>query len=73
VLAKMRELPVDDAFAVNGHLREDGQMVHDLYLVRVKAPSESKEKGDYVSIVQELPGDAVFQSLAESTCPLVKK
>jgi branched-chain amino acid transport system substrate-binding protein len=73
VLAKMRELPVDDAFAANGHLREDGQMVHDLYLVRVKTPSESKEKGDYVSIVQELPGDEVFQSLAESTCPLVKK
>jgi branched-chain amino acid transport system substrate-binding protein len=73
VLAKMRELPVNDAFATKGHLREDGQMVHDLYLVRVKSPSESKEKGDYVSIVQELPGDEVFQPLAESTCPLVKK
>jgi branched-chain amino acid transport system substrate-binding protein len=73
VLAKMRELPVNDAFAANGRLREDGQMVHDLYLVRVKKPSESTEKGDYVSIVQELPGDEIFQSLAESTCPLLKK
>jgi branched-chain amino acid transport system substrate-binding protein len=73
VLAKMRELPVNDVFASNGRLREDGQMVHDLYLVRVKKPSESTEKGDYVSIVQELPGDEVFQSLAESTCPLVRK
>jgi branched-chain amino acid transport system substrate-binding protein len=39
----------------------------------VKKPSESKEKGDYVSIVQELPGDEIFQTLAESACPLVKK
>jgi branched-chain amino acid transport system substrate-binding protein len=73
VLAKMREMPVNDAFATNGHLREDGQMVHDLYLVRVKAPADSKEKGDYLSIVQELPGEEVFQTLAESACPLVKK
>jgi branched-chain amino acid transport system substrate-binding protein len=73
VLAKMREMPVNDIFASNGRLREDGQMVHDLYLVRVKKPSESKEKGDYVSIVQELPGDEIFQTLAESACPLVKK
>jgi branched-chain amino acid transport system substrate-binding protein len=73
VLNKMREMPVNDIFASNGRLREDGQMVHDLYLVRVKKPSESKEKGDYVSIVQELPGDEIFQTLAESACPLVKK
>lgn len=73
VLAKMRELPVSDAFATNGHLREDGQMVHDLYLVRVKSPAESTEKGDVLSIVQELRGDDVFQTLAESACPLVKK
>jgi branched-chain amino acid transport system substrate-binding protein len=65
-------MPVNDIFASNGRLREDGQMIHDLYLVRVKKPSESKEKGDYVSIVQELPGDEIFQTLAESACPLVK-
>jgi branched-chain amino acid transport system substrate-binding protein len=73
VLAKMREMPVNDIFASKGHLREDGQMIHDLYLVRVKKPSESTEKGDYVSIVQELPGDEIFQTLAESACPLVKR
>jgi branched-chain amino acid transport system substrate-binding protein len=73
VLAKMREMPVNDIFASKGHLREDGQMIHDLYLVRVKKPSESTEKGDYVSIVQELPGDEIFQTLAESACTLVKR
>jgi branched-chain amino acid transport system substrate-binding protein len=73
VLAKMREMPINDIFASNGHLREDGQMIHNLYLVRVKKPSESTEEGDYLSIVQELAGDEIFQTLAESVCPLVKK
>ena len=73
VMAKMRELPVNDAFAANGRLREDGQMTHDLYLVRIKKPSESKEKGDYLTVVQTLAGDEVFQPLSQSACPLVKK
>jgi branched-chain amino acid transport system substrate-binding protein len=73
VMAKMRELPVNDAFAENAHLREDGQMVHDLFLVRVKKPSESTEKGDYTSVVETLKGEDVYQPLSESDCPLVKK
>jgi branched-chain amino acid transport system substrate-binding protein len=73
VVAKMREMPVNDAYADNGHLREDGQLVHDLYLVRIKNPSESKEKGDYDQILQVLPGDTIFPPLSESVCPLLKK
>jgi branched-chain amino acid transport system substrate-binding protein len=73
VMAKMRELPVNDAFAENAHLREGGQLVHDLFLVRVKKPSESTEKGDYTSIVETLKGDDVYQPLFESDCPLVAK
>ena len=73
VLAKMREFPVDDAFATNGKLREDGQMVHDMFLVRVKKPAESTGKGDYTRIAQTIPGDRAFQTLADSECPLVKK
>lgn len=73
VMAKMRDLPVKDAFADNGHLREDGQMVHDFFLVRAKTPAESTEKGDYFAIVQTVPSDEAFQPLSESTCPLVKK
>ncbi|HSW18361.1 MAG TPA: ABC transporter substrate-binding protein [Ramlibacter sp.] len=73
VLAKMRAMPVDDAFASNGKLREDGQMVHDMYLVRIKGPSESTGKGDYTKVVQTLPGDRAFQTLAQSECPLIRK
>jgi branched-chain amino acid transport system substrate-binding protein len=73
VVAKMRELPVNDFFATNGKIREDGRMVHEMYLVQVKGPSESKHPWDYYKIVSAIPGDQAFRPLAESDCPLVKK
>ena len=45
VMAKMRERPVNDFYVRNGHLREDGRLVHDMYLAQVKKPSESKGRG----------------------------
>ena len=73
VVAKMREMPVNDFFATNGKIREDGRMVHEMYLVQVKGPSESKHPWDYYKIVSAIPGDQAFRPLAESDCPLVKK
>jgi branched-chain amino acid transport system substrate-binding protein len=73
VAAKMRELPVDDSFARNGKVRADGRMVHDMYLARVKQPSESKRPWDYYEIVRTIPGDEAFLPLDQSACPLVKK
>jgi len=73
VMKKMRELPVDDMFAQNGRLREDGQMVHDMFLVEVKKPSESKVPWDYYKVLSTIPGDKIFKPLAQSDCPLVKK
>ncbi len=73
VAAKMRELPVNDFFAKNGKVREDGRMVHDMYLVEVKTPSESKAPWDYYKVVATVPGDEAFLPLAKSECPLVKK
>ncbi|MES2481388.1 MAG: ABC transporter substrate-binding protein, partial [Pseudomonadota bacterium] len=73
VLAKMREMPVNDAFTPSGRLREDGQMIHEMYLVQIKSPAESTGKGDYTRVIQTVPGEMAFQTLAESECPLVKK
>jgi len=73
VMKKMRETPVNDFFATNGKIREDGRMVHDMYLAEVKSPSESKGPWDYYKILQTIPGDEAFQPLSESRCPLVKK
>jgi branched-chain amino acid transport system substrate-binding protein len=73
VADKMRELPINDFFAKNGKLRPDGRMVHDMYLVQVKSPADSKGPWDYYKVLRSIPGDDAFQPLADSTCPLVKK
>jgi branched-chain amino acid transport system substrate-binding protein len=73
VAAKMRELPVNDFFAKDGKVREDGRMVHNMLLVQVKKPSESKQPWDYYNVLATVPGEQAFQSLAQSECPLVKK
>ena len=69
----MKETPVNDFYAKNGQIREDGLMVHDFYLMEVKKPSESTGRFDYYKLVSVIPGDQAFQPLSESRCPLVKK
>ncbi|GEO40873.1 branched-chain amino acid transport system substrate-binding protein [Skermanella aerolata] len=73
VAAKMKELPIKDMFARNGKVREDGRMVHDMYLARVKTPAQSKKPWDYYEIVRTIPGDEAYLPLDRSPCPLVKK
>jgi branched-chain amino acid transport system substrate-binding protein len=72
VADKIRELPVDDFFA-KGRVREDGRMMHDMYLVEVKTPSESKAKWDYYKVLRRIPAEEAAQPLSESKCSLVKK
>ncbi|MDU6731404.1 MAG: ABC transporter substrate-binding protein, partial [Bradyrhizobium sp.] len=72
VLAKMRETPVRDAFTDNGVLREDGRMVHSMFLFEVKKPEESKGPWDYYKVLAEVPGDQAFRPLKDGNCPYVK-
>lgn len=72
VMARMRSMKVNDFFAHNGTIRADGRMVHDMYLMQVKAPSESSYPWDYYKVVATIPGDQAFQPLSKSTCSLVK-
>jgi branched-chain amino acid transport system substrate-binding protein len=71
VVEQMKATPVNDFFAKNGTVREDGRMVHDMYLARVKTPDESSGQWDYYEILRTIPGDQAFLPLEESTCPLV--
>ena len=71
VMAKMREIPVNDFFAHNGHLREDGRLVHDMYFAQVKTPAESTKPWDYYKILATIPGDQAFRPMSEGGCPLV--
>ncbi|PSC04011.1 ABC transporter permease [Alsobacter soli] len=72
VAAKLKELPVDDAFAQNGKVLANGRMVHDMYLFEVKKPEESKKPWDYYKKLATIPGDKAFFTAAESGCPLTK-
>ncbi|MDQ8002363.1 MAG: ABC transporter substrate-binding protein [Pseudomonadota bacterium] len=73
VVAKLRTMKFDDAVIRNGQLRADGKMVHDMLLVQVKTPAESKSTWDLYKVLQTVPGDKAFAPLAESKCPLVKR
>src|ERR1700742_2774596 len=71
VAKKLKELPVDDAFA-QGKVLTNGRMVHDMYLFEVKKPSESKKPWDYYKQLAVVPGDQAFFSAKDSGCPLTK-
>jgi branched-chain amino acid transport system substrate-binding protein len=71
VAKKLKELPVDDAFA-QGKVLENGRMVHDMYLFEVKKPSDSKKPWDYYKQLAVVPGDKAFFTAKESGCPLTK-
>jgi branched-chain amino acid transport system substrate-binding protein len=71
VAKKLKELPVDDAFA-KGRVLANGRMVHDMYLFEVKKPSESKKPWDYYKQLAVVPGDQAFVTAKESGCPLTR-
>ena len=73
VMQQMEKERVHDFFASDGYIRADRKMIHDMYLLRVKKPEESKGDWDLYNVVQTLPGEAVNRPLSESLCPLVKK
>ncbi|MDY7539715.1 ABC transporter substrate-binding protein [Undibacterium sp. RTI2.1] len=68
VLAKMRATKINDMYAKNGSIRGDGSMIHDMYLMQVKAQADSKYPWDYYKVVQTIPGDQAFTTKAESKC-----
>ncbi|MBI2741813.1 MAG: ABC transporter substrate-binding protein [Rhodospirillales bacterium] len=72
VMAKMREIPVNDVMTKNGKLREDGRLVRDMYLFQVKSPQESKSKDDIYKLLATVPGDEAYRPLKDGKCPYIK-
>jgi len=70
VLAKMREIPVNDFVTKNGKLRPDGQVVRDMYLMQAKSPEESKGEWDLAKMIATVPGNEAFRPLGEGGCKL---
>ena len=72
VMAHLRNTKINDAFAKGGYIRPDGRMVHDMYLMQVKAPEKSTEPWDYYDVVEVIKGEAAWTTKAESKCALWK-
>ena len=72
VLAQMKKTKINDIFAKGGYIREDGRMVHDMYLMQVKTPAESTEPWDYYKVAETFKGDTAWTTKAESKCALWK-
>ncbi len=73
VMKHLKSTPVDDFFSHGGMIRSDGRFIHDMYLVQVKSPEESKAPWDYYKLITTIPQSEAFKPLEQSTCPLVKK
>ncbi len=71
VIASMKKIPLNDFFARHARIRDDGRVIHDMYLVQVKSPAESKGPWDYYKVVRAIPGEQAFSSVADSKCYLV--
>jgi len=72
VMAKMRELPVNDMTIKNGHIRADGRLIRDLYVVQVKPKSEATSRFDFFKVLATIPGDQAFRPLSDGACPYAK-
>ena len=72
VMAQMKKTKGNDIFAKDGYIRDDGRMVHDMYLMQVKSPDKSVEPWDYYNVVETFKGEAAWQTKADSKCPLWK-
>jgi len=68
VMAYLKKTKINDMFAKNGEIRPDGRMVHDMYLMQVKKPSESKYPWDYYKLVSTIPGNQAYLTKAETKC-----
>lgn len=73
IVAKMKEIPTDDATFGKGYVRQDGRHIHPMYLFEVKKPSESKAEWDYYKLVKTIPAEDAWRPLNEGGCSLVKK
>ena len=67
-MAHLKKTKINDMFAKNGEIRPDGRMVHDMYLMQVKKPSESKYPWDYYKLIATIPGNQAYLTKAETKC-----
>jgi branched-chain amino acid transport system substrate-binding protein len=73
VVAKMKQIPVNDFFTKDGRIRVDGRVIRNMYLFQVKTPEESKYPFDYYKLLNTVPGEQAFRPMADGGCPMVEQ
>jgi branched-chain amino acid transport system substrate-binding protein len=73
IVAKMKDMPTDDPLFGKGTIRADGRKIHDMYLLEVKKPAESKDAWDYMKVRATIPAGEAFRPLKDGGCPLVSR
>jgi len=71
VMQTLKSMPLNDMFG-KGKIEPNGRYVHDMYLLQVKTPEESKGKHDSFKLLKALPGETLFASKQEAQCPIWK-
>jgi branched-chain amino acid transport system substrate-binding protein len=72
VMAELKKTKINDMFTKGGYIRADGLMIHDLYVIQVKTPQESKYPWDYYKVVKVMNGEEAFGPITD-LCPLAPK
>jgi branched-chain amino acid transport system substrate-binding protein len=72
VMEQLHKTKINDMFVTDGVIRPDGLLEHDMYIVQVKTPAESKGDWDFYKVLKTMKGEEAFGKLADSTCPLLK-
>jgi branched-chain amino acid transport system substrate-binding protein len=72
VMKQLKSQPINDFMTKNGHIKEDGTLVRDMYLFEVKKPEESKGEWDLYKLVRAIPGEEAYRRPGGNECPLVK-
>lgn len=72
VMAELKRMKINDMFATGGYIRADGVMIHDMYVMQVKSPQESKYPWDYYKVVKKMNGEEAFGPIT-GLCPLASK
>lgn len=72
IMQALKQTRINDMFVTNGYIRADGVMIHDMYVMQVKAPKESKYPWDYYRLVKQMPGEEAFGPIT-GLCPLARK
>ena len=72
VMAELKRMKINDMFTSGGYIRADGVMVHDMYVMQVKSPQESKYPWDYYKVVKKMNGEEAFGPIT-GLCPLAPK